>query len=137
MKRAWTPWMAAGLAILFAAGSAEAARIRYHYAPDGNGVAVLTLAVPGGAPGERLSLFGRRSEPYNCAPRTTCCVSLTHACTGRPIQLPLAMPADSTPRIEYRPNGLSYNYGSDSIDITFVSDGTVDVIYNSGLFRAP
>jgi hypothetical protein len=39
--------------------------------------------------------------------------------------------------MEYRTRRVIYNYGSDTVEVHFLPDGSVDVIYNSGLFRAP
>jgi hypothetical protein len=122
--------------MLAAAGSAEAARLRYHYGPiDNRGTAILR-PINGGSPGERLS-FTLRWEPYNCPPpRATRLVTFCHPCSKRNIILPLGLPND-TPVMEYRTNRTIYNYGTYTVEIHFLSDGKADVIYNSGAFRAP
>jgi hypothetical protein len=61
-------------------------------------------------------------------------VTFRHPCTGLTVVAPLALP-DSTPRMEYRTNRVIYNYGSYTVEVHFLPDGRVDVIYNSGLFR--
>jgi hypothetical protein len=118
------------------AGSAEAARLRYHYsAVDERGTTILR-PVNQGSPGERLT-WSLRWEPYNCPPpRATCMVTFRHPCTGRNLVLPLGLPRD-TPRMEYRTNRTIYNYGTETVEIHFLADGTADVIYTSGAFRAP
>jgi len=50
--------------------------------------------------------------------------------------VPLTLP-EGTPRIEHRRNRIVYNYGSDVVEVHFLSDGSADVIYDSGLFRRP
>ena len=45
------------------------------------------------------------------------------------------LPRD-TPVMEYRTNRTIYDYGTYSVEIHFLADGTADVIYNSGLKRA-
>ncbi|HMF14717.1 MAG TPA: hypothetical protein VKE94_20515, partial [Gemmataceae bacterium] len=89
-----------------------------------------------GSPGERLT-WTLRWEPYNCPPpRATRMVTFRHPCTGRNIVLPLHLPLD-TPVMEYRANRTIYNYGTDTVEVHFLRDGTADVIYTSGLVRAP
>jgi hypothetical protein len=125
--------VAAGLGVLFLAGvpSADAARVRYHFVADpaGNGC----LRAP--STGERLTLLGW--QPYNCPPpRATQLVSFRHPCTGQTVTVPLALP-DSTPRMEYTRGRTIYNYGSDTVEVRFLADGSADVIYDSGLLREP
>ena len=40
-------------------------------------------------------------------------------------------------RLEYRYNRIIYYYGSETVEVVFLTDGTVDVVYNSGLLRGP
>jgi len=126
---------AAALVVLAAAGVAEAARVRYHYGVlDERGTTILRPI--NGSPGERLT-WTLRWEPYNCPPpRATRMVTFRHPCTGRNIVLPLHLPLD-TPVMEYRANRTIYNYGTDTVEVHFLRDGTADVIYTSGLVRAP
>jgi hypothetical protein len=42
---------------------------------------------------------------------------------------------DGTPRIEYAPGRVVYNYGSYTVEAHFYRDGTVEVVYDSGLLR--
>jgi hypothetical protein len=129
------PMTAVALLVLVHTGTATAARVRYHYVPD-NGTPCLRLAGAPNAPGERLSL-SMRWEPYPCPPpRAVRPVCFRHPCTGADIQVPLGLP-EGTPQIEHRPNRIVYNYGSYTVEAHFLDDGSVDVIYNSGLFRAP
>jgi hypothetical protein len=128
------------MAVLFlptAACQAFAGRVRFHYAPvDDHGN---TTMKPGqcGGPGERVSWFGFVSEPYFNQPRPTHLATFRHSYTGRAVAVPLTLP-ESTPRIEHRGrHWLIYNYGSDTVEVHFLPDGSVDVIYDSGLFRRP
>jgi hypothetical protein len=41
------------------------------------------------------------------------------------------------PRMEHRTDRVIYNYGSDTVEVHFQSDGSADVIYNSGVRRVP
>src|SRR5262249_45232162 len=107
-----------------------------HYVPAGPG-ACYRLDDSRGAPGERLT-WRAAWEPFDCPPeRPTANVTFRHPCTGQPITLPLHLPTDSTPRMEYRPNRVVYDYGTGSVEVFFQPDGTAYVIYNGGLFRAP
>jgi hypothetical protein len=129
---------AAGIAVLLAlgAGQTRAARIRYHYVPAGPG-ACAQLDTARGAPGERLTWRGSW-EPYNCPPQfPTAQVTFRHPCTGQPLTLPLHLPTDSTPRMEYRPDRVVYDYGTGSVQVLFLPDGSAYVIYEDGLLRAP
>jgi hypothetical protein len=127
-----------GVTVLLACTSApaQAARVRYHYVPAGPGDC-FRLDDAHGAPGERLTWRGTW-EPYNCPPEvTTAVVTFRHPYTGDCIKLPLHLPTDSTPRMEYRPNRVVYDYGTGSVEVFFQPDGTAYVIYNGGLLRAP
>ena len=88
-------------------------------------------------PRNSTTWYGGGREPACNPPHPTCYLTFQHPCTGQAIALPLRLPIDSTPRIEHRYNRLIYNYGSDSVEIEFLSDGSADVIYNSGLRRSP
>jgi hypothetical protein len=46
----------------------------------------------------------------------------------------LALP-EGTPVIMHVWQGIVYDYGSYTVEVRFLSDGSVDVIYNSGLLR--
>jgi hypothetical protein len=121
----------AGSLFLASAQSADAARIRYHYAaePGGNGC----LKAP--AAGERLTVRGWQA--YDCPPpRATQLVTFRHPCTGQPVTVPLALP-EATPRMEYTRGRAIYDYGSDTVEVRFLADGSAEVIYDSGFFRAP
>jgi hypothetical protein len=121
---------------LAAAECAHAGRVRYHYTIVDDRGATILRPVANGAPGERLT-WTFRWEPYQCPPpRATCMVTFRHPCTGRSLVLPLALPPD-VPRMEYRNNRVIYNYGSDTVEVSFATDGSADVVYNSGLLRSP
>jgi hypothetical protein len=125
--------LAAGLA---ACGTAHAAVARFHYVPPPNGgnVLVPTLS-PCGTSGEKFSWFGSVRQPCCTPPRPTCTVTFPHPCTGRCVVVPLALPR-GTPIIEHRgASRVIYNYGSYTVEIQFLGDGSVDVIYNSGFLR--
>jgi hypothetical protein len=115
--------------------TANAGRTRFHYtATDGCGTMSLKPGGACGAPGERISFFGTVREPVCAPPRPTHLVSIQHPYTGRAVILPLCLPED-TPHMEYRPARVIYNYGSYTVEVHFLADGTVDVVYNSGLLR--
>lgn len=67
-------------------------------------------------------------------PRPNTCASFTHPYTGQTVRVPLALP-DDTPKMVYRPARTIYNYGTYTVEVVFLPDGAVDVVYNSGLLR--
>lgn len=124
-------WLLVAGLLLAAAPSADAARVRYHFTPDPASNGCLKAA----AAGQRLTLSGWQA--YNCpAPRATQLVSFRHPCTGQTVTLPLALP-ESTPRMEYVRDRVVYDYGNYTVEVRFLKDGSADVIYDSGLLRAP
>lgn len=124
----------AGIILLSISATADAARGRFHYVPaDSCGTAALKPSGPCGTVGERISVLGTR--PDCCPPPPTCLHTYRHPCTGQTVVVPLALP-DDTPVIYHRANRIIYNYGSYAVEVHFLPDGSVDVVYNSGLFRA-
>jgi hypothetical protein len=51
------------------------------------------------------------------------------------VRVPIAFPI-GTPLLEYRTDSVVYDYGTYSITVRFIEDGSVDVVYRSGLFRS-
>ncbi len=130
----------AALALLLPAATtqAQAARVRYHYVPcEGSDGCTFRLEKPCAQVGEKLTWFGLVKQPYPCPPKPTGIVTFQHPATHHPVNVPLALPTDSSPNMEYRSNRVIYNYGSETVEVHFLSDGTFDVIYSSGLLRAP
>jgi hypothetical protein len=110
--------------LLILSGSVRADRIRIHYGP-------------GGATGaEYVSRFGTSGTPYASRIRPNQVVTFVHAYTGAQVQVPIAFPIDSTPRVEHRRDRIIFNYGSSTIEVVFLPDGSVDVVYNSGFLRS-
>jgi hypothetical protein len=124
--------------LLLALGAtAGAAQLRYHYVPaDAYGNTRLQPAGPGGVEGEYQTWLGLVSQPAPAQPRPTHLVTFRHPCTGGTITVPIRFP-EGTPRLEYRPNRIVYNYGSYTVEAHFLPDGSMNIIYNSGLLRAP
>jgi hypothetical protein len=128
----WRPLLAV-VVMFLVTGTAAAARVRFHYVPSTNGGPVTLVPFAANAPGERISTFGR--APYcNTPPRATCVVTFRHPGSGSILAVPLALPPD-TPNIEHRGSRVIYNYGSYTVEVAFFADGSIDVIYNNGLFR--
>lgn len=122
----------AALIVTGTAGTAEAARARFHYVPADAAGTMRLQPSPLGSPGERVTLFG--TSPYNCVVRTNCVKSFRHPCTGQTVQVPLYMPYD-IPVIYHHPDRVVYTYTSDFIEVRFLPDGSVYVSYSSGLLR--
>jgi hypothetical protein len=113
----------------------SAERVRYHYsAADLCGKTLPTPASPTGAIGERISFFGLGREPYNIVLPPTYLVTFRHPYTNQNVTVPLALPPD-TPRMAYTANRAVFNYGVYTVETVFFPDGSVDVIYDSGLLR--
>ena len=124
--------IAALAAALTAIGTAEAARLRYHYVPGGAD-GVMSLAPSSfGTPGVRITLRG--SCPDNREPRATCVKTFRHPCSGQMVNVPLNLPGN--PKIYYKTNAVLYDYSGDFVEVRFLTDGSVEVIYSTGLFRA-
>jgi len=118
--------------------TATAARLVYHY--NASELGPFPGPYPGGSPlpsAERLSWFGAVRTPNGIPPpRPTARVTYRHPFTGQPVTVPLAL-FDSTPRIEYHTYRVVYDYGSETVSVRFLPNGSVDVIYDSGFLRAP
>jgi hypothetical protein len=126
-------WMLAlaGLLSLVPGQVARAAIARFHYVPNGpNGALTHAAAEPGA--GERISVYGVRPDPY--VPRPTVMIAYRHPSTGQTLNVPLALPL-GTPHIYHRGNRIVYDYSGYTVQVVFLADGSVDVVYNSGLFR--
>jgi hypothetical protein len=87
-----------------------------------------------GAAGELLGSFGKARGSVPEPPHPTCRVTFNHPCAGYEVTVPLALP-DATPVIEHAWHRIVYNYGSYTVEVRFVPDGGVDVLYRSGLLR--
>jgi hypothetical protein len=121
--------------LLAAPAPGRADQIRFRYVPaDAAGTLTQVAAGPDGALGERIVGLSRRSEPYPHAVRPTQITTFRHPYTGANVAVPLRLPA-SLPRMEHRPDRIIYNYGTYTVEARFLTDGSVEVVYNSGLFR--
>jgi hypothetical protein len=74
------------------------------------------------------------SSPYGRALRPTFLVTFSNPVTKGMVTVPLALPED-TPRMRYARNRAIFDYGSYQVEVVFLADGSVDVYYDSGLFR--
>jgi hypothetical protein len=95
---------------------------------------VLAAPGPGPAPGEMITWFGTTRQPITGPPRPTHFISYRHPFSGGSVTVPLALP-QGTPNIQYQARRVVYNYGSYAVSVLFLADGSVDVIYSSGLMR--
>lgn len=128
--------LASSLAMVWQ-GEGTAAEVRFHYVPvDANGNTALQPAGAGGTVGVRVRWLEAVQETYHNQPRPTHLVTFRHPYSGRAISVPLAFPP-GTPRLGYTRTRVIYNYGSYTVEALFLRDGSVDIIYNSGLLRSP
>ncbi len=122
------------LASLVFVSPAAAEVVRLRYAPqDAGATTVMKPADPGMPTGTRTSRLGLRREVYFCEPRYNYLGEYGHWHTGQRVTVPLSLPTD-TPRVEQTWRGIIYNYGSYTVEVHFLRDGSVEVVYNSGLF---
>jgi hypothetical protein len=120
--------------VLVTAGTATAERARFHFVPTGADGALQLVPAADGAAGDRVGSFGKARGSVCEPPQPTCRVTFKHACTGAEVVVPLALPA-GTPVIQHSRGRILYNYGSYSVGVHFLADGSVDVSYSSGLVR--
>ena len=116
------------------ANSANAEVVRYRYVPkDACGNTVL-VAGANGAPGTRSAWLGGPGEPFNRVPAPTVMVTFLHPVTKRNVIVPMTFP-QGTPRVENRGDRVLYNWSGYQIQARFLADGSVEVLYNSGVLR--
>jgi hypothetical protein len=127
---------AIALAVLaLAAGPARAERVRYHFTPaDLCGSTAQTPAGPCNAIGERVSYLGISRTPYGGVLRPTYLVTFFNPVTRANVSVPLALP-EGTPTMRYGTNSAVFDYGIYQVNVHFLPDGSVDVIYDSGFRR--
>jgi hypothetical protein len=113
-------------------GAASAEQIRILYCPQDSGpTTVMKAADPGKPTGVRVSGFGLRREPYYCLPKSNCLRTFCHTCTKQNVTLPLYLPA-ATPRVAHTWRGISYQYTGFAVNVNFLQDGSVEVVYDNG-----
>jgi hypothetical protein len=112
----------------------QTAWARLHYAASGS-TGTLVYQPDVSASRTTTSYFGLNIAPAPAAPRPTHVVTFRHAYTRRMVSVPIAFPI-GTPRLAYRTDSVVYDYGTYSITVRFIEDGSVDVVYRSGLFRS-
>ncbi len=127
-------WFALLLLVAAAPSWAAAEQVRYHFVPaDACGTMTQVPIGPEGSMGELKRVLGARPLPYPFVVRPTQMVTFRHT-NGKNVTVPLRLP-DSTPRMEHRADRIIYNYNDYVVEARFLPDGSVDVVYNSGLLR--
>jgi hypothetical protein len=115
--------------------TAVAEQVRFHFVPiDACGKMSQVPIGPEGALGELRRGLGVVPRPYRCVVRPNQMVTFRHPYTGCNVTVPMRLPADP-PRMEHRSDRIVYNYGDYVVEARFFRDGSVDVVYNSGLLR--
>jgi hypothetical protein len=127
----------AAVLVLASADPALAERVRYHFAPaDICGNTMQTPAGKCNAIGERVSYFGFGTTPYNNAMPPTHMVTFFHPFSKRNVTVPMSLPDGAgVPRLQTRSDRIIFNYGEYRVEAIFLPDGSVDTVYDSGLFR--
>ncbi|MCI0463427.1 MAG: hypothetical protein L0Z62_41345 [Gemmataceae bacterium] len=139
MRPRFWPTRGAGVVALLLCLTAPggAAQLRFRYVPvDAYGNVSLQPAGPSGTAGEYRTWLGIVRQPCSSPPRPTHLVTFRHPCTNRTLTIPVHFP-EGIPRLEFRPSRIIYNYGSYTVESHFLPDGSVELIYDSGLLRAP
>jgi hypothetical protein len=117
------------------AGLLHAERVRYHFAPaDICGGTVQAAYAKTSSIGERVSYFGLGARPYNCPMPPTHMVTFYHPFSHANVTVPMALP-DGTPRVNTLRDRVILSYGDYRVEAVFLPDGSVDTVYDSGLFR--
>ncbi|MBX9679161.1 MAG: hypothetical protein K2X38_10395 [Gemmataceae bacterium] len=113
----------------------RAEQVRFRYVPaDANGAMRAQPIGPGGSLAENLRGLSYAAYPFNKVYRPTHMVTFLHPSSGRNAVIPLTMP-ESEPTVQRRGSAIAYNYGIYEIELLFLPNGAVDVIYNSGYLR--
>ena len=130
-------WRLCAAALACAVGIGSAARaevVRFRHVPTDACGNTSIAADASGAVGQRSTWLGGPRQPYTCPFRPNYIVTFRHAYTGQDVGVAMLLP-ESTPRTEYRRNSVVYNYGSYTIEVQFLPDGSVETIYNAGVGR--
>ena len=125
------------LALIFCAvpSWAVAEQVRYHFVPtNACGTTAQQPVGPEGAMGELKRGLGAFPLPYPYVVKPNQMVTFRHPYTTRNVTVPLRLPP-GTARMEHRADRIIYNFGEYTVEARFLPDGSVDVIYNSGLAR--
>ena len=75
-----------------------------------------------------------RAVPFPRQPAPTHMVTFRHPAGNKNVIVPFTFP-QGIPRIETRSDRIIYNWGSYQVQARFLPDGSVDVLYNSGVLR--
>jgi hypothetical protein len=128
-------WFMLMIAMLALPTWARAEQVRYHYVPaDACNTMTQVPAGPEGTIGELKRGYGLVPLPYPYGVRPNQMVTFRHAFNGKLVTIPLRLPS-GPPRLEQRSDRIIYNYADYIVDVRFLPDGSVDVIYNSGFLR--
>lgn len=124
-----------GLSAMAATTSAEV--VRFHYTPaQVCGYVSTSLKVGAdGSTGQWSSfLLSPRKDAYYCQPKATHMVTFRHPTTNQNVTVPIAFPL-GTPQVVIQSTAIVYTFTQYTIRVEFLTDGSVDVVYNSGIFR--
>jgi hypothetical protein len=128
-------WLVPALLIVATPISVCAEQVRFRFVPiDACGTVGAVPVGPERTIGELRRGLGVTPLPYPYAVRPNRMVTFRHSFTGRLVTVPMRLP-DSTPRMEHATNRIIYNYNDYTVEARFLPDGSIDVVYNSGLLR--
>ncbi|MSQ96411.1 MAG: hypothetical protein EXR98_17915 [Gemmataceae bacterium] len=114
---------------------ASAEQLRLRYVPmDAAGTMTQVPAGPDGNMGEVKRGLGLRAIPHSYVVKPNQMVTFRHPFNGKNATVPIRLPS-GTPRMEHRSDRIIYNYGDYTVEARFNPDGSIDMVYNSGLLR--
>ena len=127
-------WLA--LAVLLVAPTwASAEQVRYRYVPiDACGTMAPAPIGPEGTIGELKRGLGARPLPYPYALKPNQMVTFRHPFNGRNATVPMRLPNEKA-RMEHHSDRIVYNFSDFTVEVRFLPDGAVEIVYNSGLLR--
>ena len=135
----WRTKLACALSMLALATAtpARAEVVRFSYKPGhscGTAHTALKVGADGATGAWRASLLSPVTQSYYCQLTATHMVTFRHPTSCQNVSVPIAFP-QGTPLITYQSTAIVYTYTAYTVRVEFLADGSVDVVYNSGLFR--
>ena len=125
------------LVLVFAAAPSWAAaeQVRYRFVPSGPGGVMAAAPIgPEGTLGELRRGLGVAIYPYPYAVTPSHMVTFRHPFQACPVTVPLLFPQGPS-RSEQHPDRIVYQFDAYTIEVRFLPNGAVDVVYNSGALR--
>jgi hypothetical protein len=137
MRFNFISWSLALAAVLATAAISSAEVVRFHYTPAqlcGYQSTNLKVGMDGSTGEWKSFALSPATQPYYSQLKPTHLVTFRHPYTNQNVTVPLAFPV-GTPRVAIQNDAVVYTYTQYTIRVEFLPDGSVDTVYNSGIFR--